>query len=96
MMTTTAAATSWHYQQARRAICDAGLLMVGEMFASCVVSGAGDRQVWLKASIIHDDETVLLTWRTVNGVEVARPIRLAIDKNLPAMLAALAAVEVNV
>lgn len=96
MMTTTAPATSWHYQQAVRAIEGTPLSMVGTGFASRVVSGEGKRPVWLKASIIHDDETVLLTWRTVNGVEVARPIRLAIDKNLPAMLAALAAVEVNV
>jgi hypothetical protein len=95
MNTTT---TNWHYQQARRAIDGTGLSIIGNTggsVATKVVSDPAKRQVWLRASIIADDETVLLTWRTTNGVEVARSIRLAIDANLPAMIAALAAVEVN-
>jgi hypothetical protein len=87
--------TNWHYQQAVRAIDGTLLSVTSDSTASRVVSAPNRRPVWLRATIIQDDETVLLTWRTTNGVEVARPMRLAIDMNLPAMLAAVAAAEVN-
>ena len=94
-MTTTAPATSWHYQQARRAIEGTAMTMVGEKGARLRVNADHLPRVWLIADILASDETVVLRWETSNGITVARTMRLAIDKNLPAMLAALAAVEVN-
>ena len=86
---------NYRYQQARAAIDGTMMSMVGDNRASRVVSAADKRQVWLTADIIASDETLLLRWRTTNGIEVARDMALAIDNNLPGLLAAIAAAEVN-
>lgn len=95
MKTTTAPVRSWFYQQALRAIDGTMLSMISDDAASRVVSAPGERQVWLIADIMASDESMLLRWETSKGITVARPMYLAIDKNLPAMLAAIAAAEVN-
>jgi len=86
---------NYRYQQARAAIDGTMMSMVDDNRASRVVSAADKRQVWLTADIIVSDETLLLRWRTTNGIEVARDMALAIDNNLPGLLAAIAAAEVN-
>jgi hypothetical protein len=87
--------TNYRYQQARAAIDGTMMSMVGDDRASRVVSAADKRQVWLTADILASDETVMLRWRTTNGIEVARDMALRIDNNLAALLAAISNTEVN-
>jgi len=87
--------TNYYYQQARRAIDGTMLSMVSDDLASRVTSAADRRQVWLTVRIIETDERVQLHWRTSRGVEVAPTVNLRIDHNLPGLLAAIAAAEVN-
>lgn len=87
--------TNRRYVQAREAIDGTMLSMVGDDRASRVVSSPQARQVWLTVDIIADDERVLLRWRTTNGIEVGTDMSLRIDRNLPALLAAISDAEVN-
>lgn len=82
------------YNEARLTIEQMGLIVKDDASGRIVMT-PGKPVVVLSLTIIASDETVLVDWRTLKGVEVARPIRLAIDKNLPALLAALVAVEVD-
>ncbi len=87
--------TNYLHQQARRAIDATMLSMISDDLASRVTSAADRRQVWLTVWIVATDELVVLNWRTSQGIEVAPTVYLRIDHNLPVLLAAIAAAEVN-
>jgi hypothetical protein len=72
----------------------AGFDCINSLRGSKVVSTEANRQVWLIADILLDDERVLLRWVTSRGVEVADPVRVNIDGNCAAFVLALADVEV--
>ena len=89
-------ATNYHYQQARYAIEQAGLrFLIGELWGDKIVSAPSSRQVWLSAEIRLDDERIVLRWKTAQGIAVADEVRVAINDNAPAIIAALASAEVN-
>ena len=99
MTTTQTQHTTMAVRQGRHAIAytaldRAGFDCINSLRGSKVVSREADRQVWLIADILLDDERVLLRWVTSRGVEVADPVRVNIDGNCAALVIALAAVEV--
>lgn len=91
----TETTTNYHHEQAVRAIQSTGLKMVTPTFAAGQVNAPGEPDVFLTATIVVGDETVVLRWQTDNGSEVSRPLALAIDRNLPHLLAAVAGCTVN-
>jgi hypothetical protein len=82
------------YATAITALRNAGFDMVGDLRGSKVVSPISMRQVWLQADVLLGDERILLRWMTAQGVEVADAVRINIDPNAAAFVAALASVKV--
>ena len=86
--------TSPRHRTAQRALDAAGFDCINFMRGSKVVSAQDGRTVWLIADILLGDERIVLRWVTTRGVEVADEVRINIDDNCAAFVAALASVEV--
>ena len=82
------------HSMAITALRNAGFDMLGDLRGSKVVSPRSMRQVWLTANILVGDERIVLRWTTTQGVEVADEVRIHIDGNAEAFVAALASVKV--
>jgi hypothetical protein len=76
------------------ALRNAGFDMISDLRGSKVVSPQSMRQVWLTADILVGDERIVLRWTATRGVEVADEVRIHIDGNAEAFVAALASVKV--
>ena len=86
--------SSPRYRNAKKALEAAGFDCINLMRGSKVVSAQDGRTVWLIADILLGDERIVLRWVTTRGVEVADEVRINIDDNCAAFVAALASVEV--
>jgi hypothetical protein len=83
------------YRMAFAALNAAGFTMESHLHGSKVVSPQSGSPVWMHAYIIHDDERILVRWTTASGVEVTGEVRINIDGNAAAFVAALASVQVS-
>jgi hypothetical protein len=82
------------HSMAVTALRNAGFDMDDDLRGEKFVSPISMRQVWLQADILLGDERILLRWMTAQGVEVADAVRINIDTNAGAFVAALASVKV--